>query len=85
MITLYSGPLSLFTAKVRIALAEKGIDYNRIEVAFGREATLFAASLGAAPPAELKTLNRWLARIDARPSVAAELAELTSWVAAVSS
>jgi glutathione S-transferase len=29
---LYSGPLSLFTAKVRIALAEKGIDYERVEV-----------------------------------------------------
>jgi glutathione S-transferase len=29
---LYSGPLSLFTAKVRIALAEKGLDYDRIEV-----------------------------------------------------
>lgn len=33
---LYSGPLSLFTAKVRIALAEKGISYERIEVPFGR-------------------------------------------------
>jgi glutathione S-transferase len=29
---LYSGPLSLFTAKVRIALAEKGVDYERVEV-----------------------------------------------------
>ena len=29
---LYSGPLSLFTAKVRIALDEKDIDYERIEV-----------------------------------------------------
>lgn len=29
---LYSGPLSLFTAKVRIALDEKGIPYERIEV-----------------------------------------------------
>ncbi|MCP5055423.1 MAG: glutathione S-transferase family protein [bacterium] len=29
---LYSGPLSLFTAKVRIALAEKGLAYERIEV-----------------------------------------------------
>jgi glutathione S-transferase len=29
---LYSGPLSLFTAKVRIALAEKGLDYDRVEV-----------------------------------------------------
>lgn len=33
---LYSGPLSLFTAKVRIALAEKGIAYERIEVPFSR-------------------------------------------------
>ena len=31
---LYSGPLSLFTAKVRIALAEKQIDYERIEVGY---------------------------------------------------
>ena len=31
---LYSGPLSLFTAKVRIALAEKGLAYDRIEVAW---------------------------------------------------
>lgn len=29
---LYSGPVSLFTAKVRIALAEKDIAYERIEV-----------------------------------------------------
>lgn len=31
---LYSGPISLFTAKVRIALAEKGVDYERIEVGY---------------------------------------------------
>ena len=29
---LYSGPLSLFTSKVRIALAEKALRYERIEV-----------------------------------------------------
>lgn len=29
---LYSGPVSLFTAKVRIALAEKALDYERVEV-----------------------------------------------------
>jgi len=29
---LYSGPLSLFTAKVRIALEEKHLDYQRVEV-----------------------------------------------------
>lgn len=29
---LYSGPLSLFTAKVRIALDEKDLDYERVEV-----------------------------------------------------
>lgn len=33
---LYSGPLSLFTGKVRIALSEKGLDYERIEVPFSR-------------------------------------------------
>jgi glutathione S-transferase len=33
---LYSGPLSLFTAKVRIALDEKGIDYELISVPFSR-------------------------------------------------
>jgi glutathione S-transferase len=31
-VKLYSGPLSLFTAKVRVALAEKRLDYERIEV-----------------------------------------------------
>jgi glutathione S-transferase len=31
-VKLYSGPLSLFTAKVRVALAEKGLPYERIEV-----------------------------------------------------
>jgi len=31
-VKLYSGPLSLFTAKVRIALDEKGLDYERVEV-----------------------------------------------------
>ena len=34
---LYSGPLSLFTAKVRIALDEKAIEYQRIEVGWSRE------------------------------------------------
>jgi glutathione S-transferase len=34
---LYSGPLSLFTAKVRIALDEKGLAYDRIDVPFSRE------------------------------------------------
>ena len=29
---LYSGPLSLFTAKVRIALDEKGLAHERISV-----------------------------------------------------
>ena len=33
---LYSGPLSLFTAKVRVALAEKGLDSERIDVPFSR-------------------------------------------------
>ena len=33
---LYSGPLSLFTAKVRIALDEKGIAYEKIAVPFSR-------------------------------------------------
>jgi glutathione S-transferase len=33
---LYSGPLSLFTAKVRIALAEKHIACERVEVPFSR-------------------------------------------------
>lgn len=35
---LYSGPLSLFTAKVRIALDEKGIEYERVEVGWTAEA-----------------------------------------------
>jgi glutathione S-transferase len=34
---LYSGPLSLFTAKVRIALDEKGIAYEKISVPFSRD------------------------------------------------
>ncbi len=34
---LYSGPLSLFTAKVRIALADKGLAYERVEVGWSRE------------------------------------------------
>ncbi len=33
---LYSGPLSLFTAKVRIALDEKGIPYELVDVPFSR-------------------------------------------------
>lgn len=36
MITLYSGPLSLFTAKVRVALAEKGLPYELATVPFSR-------------------------------------------------
>lgn len=35
---LYSGPVSLFTSKVRIALDEKGIDYQRVEVGWSRDA-----------------------------------------------
>ncbi len=34
---LYSGPLSLFTAKVRIALDEKGIEHERVEVGWTPE------------------------------------------------
>jgi glutathione S-transferase len=34
---LYSGPASLFTSKVRIALAEKNLDYERIEVGWSLE------------------------------------------------
>jgi glutathione S-transferase len=37
LVKLYSGPLSLFTAKVRIALGEKGLDYERIEVGWSLE------------------------------------------------
>jgi glutathione S-transferase len=33
---LYSGPLSLFTAKVRVALAEKGVEYDLVSVPFSR-------------------------------------------------
>lgn len=33
---LYSGPLSLFTGKVRIALAEKGLPYELVSVPFTR-------------------------------------------------
>jgi glutathione S-transferase len=36
-VKLYSGPLSLFTAKVRIALDEKQQPYERIEVAWSLE------------------------------------------------
>jgi glutathione S-transferase len=36
-VKLYSGPLSLFTAKVRIALDEKALPYERIEVGWSRE------------------------------------------------
>lgn len=35
-LTLYSGPLSLFTAKVRVALAEKGVPYELVSVPFSR-------------------------------------------------
>jgi glutathione S-transferase len=35
---LYSGPLSLFTAKVRVALDEKGVRYDKITVPFTRTA-----------------------------------------------
>jgi glutathione S-transferase len=33
---LYSGPLSLFSAKVRVALDEKGLTYERLDVPFSR-------------------------------------------------
>jgi glutathione S-transferase len=33
---LYSGPLSLFTGKVRIALDEKGLEYELVSVPFSR-------------------------------------------------
>jgi glutathione S-transferase len=36
-VKLYSGPLSLFTAKVRIALDEKGLPYERVEVGWSLE------------------------------------------------
>src|SRR5262245_53836422 len=34
---LYSGPLCLFTAKVRIALDEKGLAYEKVSVPFSRD------------------------------------------------
>jgi len=37
MLTLYSGPLSLFARKTEIALAEKGLAYERVMVAFTQE------------------------------------------------
>jgi len=36
-VRLYSGPLSLFTAKVRIALHEKGLPYEKISVPWSLE------------------------------------------------
>lgn len=36
MITLYSGPLSLFSRKVEIALTEKGLSFQRIMVPFNQ-------------------------------------------------
>lgn len=36
-LTLYSGPLSLFSAKTRIALAEKGLDHTLIQVGWNRQ------------------------------------------------
>ena len=36
MITLYSGPLSLFSRKVEIALREKGLAFERIMVPFNQ-------------------------------------------------
>jgi glutathione S-transferase len=36
MITLYSGPLSLFARKVEIALREKGLAFERIMVPFNQ-------------------------------------------------
>jgi glutathione S-transferase len=36
-VKLYSGPLSLFTAKVRIALDEKGLAWERVEVGWSLE------------------------------------------------
>jgi glutathione S-transferase len=36
-VKLYSGPLSLFTAKVRVALDEKQLPYQRIEVGWSLE------------------------------------------------
>src|SRR5512147_1253293 len=35
-VILYSGPMSLFTGKVRIALDEKGIGYELVSVPFSR-------------------------------------------------
>ena len=43
---LYSGPLSLFTAKVRIALDEKGIPYELIPVPFTPRGRLPAEASG---------------------------------------
>jgi glutathione S-transferase len=35
---LYSGPLSLFSAKARIALAEKRLEYELVQVGWSRTA-----------------------------------------------
>jgi glutathione S-transferase len=56
---LYSGPLSLFTGKVRIALAEKGRAYELVSVPFSRAGyqPKHPAVLAANPKAQVPVLE----------------------------
>ena len=40
MLKLYCGPISPFSAKVRIALAEKQLEYDRVDVAYSHRETM---------------------------------------------
>ena len=53
-----------------------GLVSQRIAVRLSfRLATLFASTLGATPSPELTNLGEWIARMDATPSVAGDLAD----------
>src|SRR5262245_65123961 len=59
MITLYSGPLSLFSRKVEIALHEKGLPFERVQVRFSQAkgyAPKHPAVLAANPKGQVPVL-----------------------------
>jgi glutathione S-transferase len=59
MITLYSGPLSLFSRKVEVALHEKALPFERIQVPFSQAkgyAPKHPAVLAANPKAQVPVL-----------------------------
>jgi glutathione S-transferase len=68
MLKLYESPLSGYVQKVKIALLEKGIEFEALPADGLMAGTAGGAFVEANPPKESR-LAQWLVRVNQRPSV----------------